>query len=132
MAAWKWFNRAGDPQPPFPHYGVIAASYAGGFLIGRLFWRVLKIAAIVAALVLGGLALFNWVHVDTSKVKEATESGARWVRNETSQTKHYLLHILPSGGAAGLGAFVGGRRRGGATDTTNSEKSKSNGTGSRS
>jgi hypothetical protein len=111
LAAWRWFNQSGDPRPSFPLYGTIAASYAGGFLIGRVFWKVLKTAAIFAALVLGGLALLNRAHLDTSKVKQATEAGSTWVRNEASQAKHYLLHFLPSGGAAGVGAFAGGRRR---------------------
>jgi hypothetical protein len=111
LAAWSWFSHSGDPQPPFPHYGMIAASYTGGFLIGRVFWNVVKTAAIIAALVLGGLALINRAHVDTSKVKQATEAGSAWVRKETGRAKHYLLHFLPSGGAAGVGVFVGSRRR---------------------
>jgi hypothetical protein len=112
LAAWKWFNRSGDPRPAFPLYGAIAASYAGGFLIGRLLWRFVKVAAIVAALALGGLAVLNRAHLDTSRAREATEAGSAWVRNEASRAKHYLLHFLPSGGGAGLGVFAGGRRRG--------------------
>jgi hypothetical protein len=76
-----------------------------------LFWRIVKTAAIVAAIVLGGLTVLNLVHVDTSKAKEAAEAGTSWVRNEASRAKHYLLHFLPSGGAAGVGVFAGGRRR---------------------
>jgi len=113
LAAWKWFNQSGDPRPPFPLYGAIAASYAGGFLIGRLFWKVLKTAAIVAALLLGGLAVLNRAHVDTSKAKQEAEAGSAWVRKEAGQARHYLLHFLPSGGGAGLGVFAGGRRRSG-------------------
>jgi hypothetical protein len=113
VAAWKWMNRAGDPPLPFPFYGVIAASYAGGFLIGRVFWRLVKTAAIVAAIVLGGLAVLNRMHVDTTKAKEDAEAGSMWARNEASRAKHYLMHWLPSGGAAGVGAFAGSRRRGG-------------------
>jgi hypothetical protein len=116
LAAWTWFKRSGDPRPPFPIYGAIAASYAGGFLIGRLLWRFVKITAIVAALALGGLAVLNRAHVDSSRAREATESGSAWVRNEVSRAKHYLLHFLPSGCGAGLGAFAGGRRRGGEKD----------------
>jgi hypothetical protein len=116
LAAWKWFNQSGDPRPPFPLYGAIAASYAGGFLIGRLFWKVLKTAAIVAAILLGGLTVLNRAHVDTSKAKEEAEAGSAWVRNEASRAKHYLLHFLPSGAGAGVGVFAGGRRRSGDKD----------------
>src|SRR5262249_13606934 len=106
----------------FPLYGTIAASYAGGFLIGRLFWKVIKTAAIVAAIVLGGLALLNWAHVDTSKAKEVNKASSTWVRNHASRTKDYLLHFLPSGGAAGVGAFAGSRRRGGGSAKDRSSK----------
>jgi hypothetical protein len=122
LAAWSWSAHSGDPRPPFPHYGTIAASYACGFLIGHLFWRVVKTAAIVAALVLGGLALLNRAHVDTSKAREATEAGSTWVRNEAGQAKHYLPHFLPSGAAAGLGVFAGSRRRGGGADKDSNSK----------
>ena len=111
VATWKWMNRAGDPPPDFPWYGMIAASYAGGFLIGRVLWRIVKVAAILAALLLGGLAVLNHVHVDTTKAKEVTEEGSAWVRNEAGRAKHYLMHLLPSGGAAGVGVFAGSRRR---------------------
>jgi hypothetical protein len=113
LAAWIWVNRSGDPRPPFPFYGTIAASYAAGFLIGRLLWRVVKTAAIVSAILLGGLVLLNRVHLDTSKAKEATEAGSAWVRSQASRAKHFLLHFLPSGGGAGVGAVAGARRRGG-------------------
>ena len=119
LAAWIWVNRSGDPRPPFPFYGTIAASYAAGFLIGRLFWKVVKTAAIVSAILLGGLVLLNRVHVDTSKAREATEVGSAWVRNQASRAKHFLLHFLPSGGAAGVGVFAGGRRRGGGDEPRN-------------
>jgi hypothetical protein len=122
LAVWSWSNHSGDPRPPFPHYGTIAASYASGFLIGLLFWRVVKTAAIVAALMLGALALLNRAHLDTSKAREETEAGSTWVRNEAGQAKHYLLHFLPSGGAAGVGVFVGSRRRGGGGNKDSNSK----------
>jgi hypothetical protein len=120
-AAYKWLKESGDPQPSFPFYGTIAGSYAGGFLIGRLFWRIVRTAAVVAAIVLGGLTVLNRVHVNTSKAKEAAEAGSSWVRNEASRAKHFLLHFLPSGVGAGLGVFAGSRRPRGATETRDSE-----------
>jgi hypothetical protein len=120
LAAWNWLNKSGEPRPSFPLYGTIAASYAGGFLIGRVFWKLVKTAAIVAAIVLGGLAVLTRAHVDTSKAREETEAGITWARNEAKQAKHYLVHFLPSGGAGGVGAFAGGRRR---RDDTGEERS---------
>jgi hypothetical protein len=111
MGAWTWFNHSGNPRAPFPHYGAIAASYATGFIIGRVFWKIVKTVAVLAAIALGGLALLNHTGVDDSKAKDAVAKGSVWVHQEAGSAKHYLLHLLPSGGAAGVGAFVGGRRR---------------------
>jgi hypothetical protein len=111
VAAWVWFKQSGDPRPPFPRYGIIAVSYAGGFIIGRLFWKIVKTAAILAALVLGGLALLHYARVDDSKARQAVANGSTWVQDEVGRAKHYLLHLLPSGGAAGVGVFAGARRR---------------------
>jgi hypothetical protein len=116
FAAWDWLEESGEPRPRFPWYGAMAVSYAGGFLIGRVFWKVLKTAAIVAAIVLGGLALLNRVDVDTSKAKAAAEADSAWVQKQASLVKHFLVHLLPSSLAAGVGAFTGGWRRGGDLD----------------
>jgi hypothetical protein len=111
LAGWGWLNHSGDPRPPFPLYGAIAASYAVGFLIGRVFRSVLKVAAIIAAILLGGLALLNRAHVETSQAKQAVQAGSTWLQAEASRAKACLLHFLPSAGAAGVGVFAGGRRR---------------------
>jgi len=46
----------------------VAASYAGGFLIGRVFRRLIKTAAIVAAVLLGGLAPTEIIHDQWNQV----------------------------------------------------------------
>jgi uncharacterized membrane protein (Fun14 family) len=115
VAAWVWFKQSGDPQPPFPIYGAIAASFAGGFLIGRVFRKVVKTAALLAAIALGGLALLGYARVDTSKAREAVAAGTTWVQDQAGRAREYLLRFLPSGSAAGTGVFAGAgrRRRGG-------------------
>ena len=118
LGAWVWFKQSGDPRPPFPRYGIIAVSYAGGFIIGRLFWKVVKTAAILAAIVLGGFALLNRAHVDTSKARQEVEAGSSWLQEQASRAEDYLLHLLPSGGAAGVGVFAGARRKRNAGDET--------------
>jgi uncharacterized membrane protein (Fun14 family) len=112
FGAWAWFKQAGDIPARFPWYGTVAGSYAGGFLIGRVFRRVLKVAALMAAILVVGLVLLNRAHVDTSKVSHAVESGSTWVQQRAIRTTDYLLHLLPSGAAAAVGAFAGrGQKR---------------------
>ena len=124
LATWKWLNHSGDPRPGFPWYGMIAASYAGGFLIGRILGRALKAVAVVTAIVLGGLALLRWTHVDTSQAAEEAQAGVTWLRKEARQMKRYLVHLLPCGGAAGVGVFAGSRRRGGMPTNSAAEGTK--------
>jgi len=111
LAAWVWLKHSGDARPSFPFYGILAASYAGGFLIGRVFRKVVKAAVILAAIVLGGLALLRHARVDTVKAEQAVEAGSTWVQDQAGRARDYLFHLLPSGGAAGVGVFAGGRRR---------------------
>ena len=111
VAGWVWFQQSGDPRPPFPRYGIIAVSYAGGFLIGRVFWRIVKTAAVVAALLLGGLAMLHYARVDTAKAQQAVTDGSSWAQAQVSRAKESLLHLLPSGGSAGVGVFAGARRK---------------------
>ena len=111
LAGFLWFKESGDPRPPFPTYGTVAVSYAGGFLVGRLVRAVLRTAAIAVAIVLAGLAIVKCAHVDTGKAKQTVEAGSGWIREHADRISDDLLRLLPSGGAAGLGVLAGGRRR---------------------
>ena len=110
-AVWVWLKQSGEPSQSFPFYGTIAASYAGGFLIGRIFRRLYKTVAIVAAITLAGLALLSWTHLDTSKAQRAVKAGSGWLEEKSNRAMDYLTHLLPSGLAGGAGMLVGGRRR---------------------
>jgi hypothetical protein len=111
LATWVWFRGSGDSPSRFPFYGVIGTSYAGGFLIGLLFRSVLRITAIFAAFLLAGYALLHFMPVDTSQARKAVADSTTWAQQEASRARAHLLHLLPSGSAAGLGAFAGARRR---------------------
>ena len=126
LAAWKLLKHSGDPWPAFPWYGMIAVSYAGGFLIGRVLGRALKTVAVVTAIVLGGLTLLRWTHVDTSKTAEQANAGVAWVRKEAKQLKHSLVHLLPCAGAATVGVFAGRRLRGGVPTNSAAEDAEGN------
>jgi hypothetical protein len=111
LAAWVWFRGSGEPSQRFPLYGVIGTSYAGGFLIGLVFRRVLRITAILGAFFLAGFALLHFMPMDTSKARRMVADSATWAQEETSRARRYLFQLLPSGTAAGVGAFAGARRR---------------------
>ena len=110
FAAWVWFQHSGEASQSFPIYGTVGASYAGGYLIGRIFRRLLKIAVIAAAVVLGGFALINRMHLDTSKAEQAVKAGSAWLEDQSMRARNYLMDLLPSGAAGGFGAFAGARK----------------------
>ncbi len=118
FATWAWLHQPSDTPPPFPVYGTVAASYAGGFLIGRIFRRLLKLLALGAALLIGGLFLLSRTHLDTTRARHAVEAGAHWMEEKTTSAMDYLMHFLPSGGAAGVGVFAGGGRKKSSDATT--------------
>jgi hypothetical protein len=39
------------------------------------------------------------------------EAGSGWIREHANRLADDLVHLLPSGGAAGVGVLAGGRRR---------------------
>src|SRR5262245_19580047 len=106
LGALAWFRQP-EPRSNMPWYGIIAVSYAGGFLIGRVFRQVVKTAAILAALLLGGLALLHYARVDTTKAKQTVKAGSTWMQDQAGRAKDYLLRLLPSGAAAGAGVVIG-------------------------
>jgi hypothetical protein len=111
LAAWVWVRGSGESPQRFPFYGVIGTSYAGGFLIGLIFRRVLGITAMLGAFFLAGFVLLHLLPVDTSKARKAFADSTSWAQQEASRGRQSLLHLLPSGSAAGVGAFLGARRR---------------------
>jgi hypothetical protein len=112
LAAWVWLRRSSgsEGEAVFPFYGLIAASYAGGYLVGRAFRHVLRAIVSATAIVLSGVVLLQCVRMDTADAERAVESGSMWMRAKATRVKDYLLHLLPAGPAAGGGVFAGGRR----------------------
>ena len=98
-------------KKPLPGYVHISASYLGGFLIGWLSRRILKLAAICTAIALSGLAWVHHLGFDTTHAQAVVERDSKWVQHEIVQTRDYLEGLLPSVTTGGLGAFFGFRRK---------------------
>jgi uncharacterized membrane protein (Fun14 family) len=100
-----------DFARPFPGYVRVCVSYIGGFFIGWVFRRFIRLALALAALAvlvvgLGKYAGWNLAPVETEVKKKAT-----WVQHEAATASDYLKHLLPSASAGAVGAFLGFRRR---------------------
>jgi len=107
-AHWHW-------SKPFPFYVPMGASYVAGFCIGWVFRKLIRTILAFTALVIALLALGKFAGCDITPARERVEHAGEWAQHEVMTAKDYLLHLLPSVGAAGVGTCLGFRRRGQAT-----------------
>jgi uncharacterized membrane protein (Fun14 family) len=90
------------------------ASYVGGFFLGWTFRRFLK-----GTLLLSGAAIVliafgkktGWVELDWVAMEGHVRHSLAWLQGEAGAFKQFLTGYLPSAGAAGVGAFLGFRRK---------------------
>lgn len=90
------------------------SSYVGGFFLGWMFRRFLKLTLIVsgAAIVLIELARkWGWFELDWAAVEGHVRHSLAWLQGEAGAFKQFITGYLPSVGAAGVGAFLGFRRK---------------------
>ena len=93
-----------------PAAAQIGASYLGGFLLGWAFRRFLRIAAMLVAVVLAGIAVMKasgWIDVDWSALEAQVGRTVQWLHGEAEGLRNVLTGFLPSAGAAGAGSFFG-------------------------
>jgi len=97
-----------------PAAAQIGASYLGGFLLGWAFRRFLRIAAMLVAIVLAGIAVMKasgWIDVDWSALEAQVGRTVQWLHGEAEGLRNVLTGFLPSAGAAGAGSFFGFRKK---------------------
>lgn len=89
-------------------------SFTGGFFIGWLFRKSLKLALLAA----GGVALviavgrqFDLFDLDWKAVESHTNQGLTWLKGGLETVKDFLKGYLPSAVAGFLGLFKGARHR---------------------
>jgi uncharacterized membrane protein (Fun14 family) len=89
-------------------------SFTGGFFIGWLFRKSLKLALLAA----GGVALviavgkqFGLFDLDWTAMESHASQGFTWLKGVLGAAKHFLSGYLPSAVAGFLGMFKGARHR---------------------
>jgi uncharacterized membrane protein (Fun14 family) len=90
------------------------ASFMGGFLIGWAIRRTVKLAAIVAGLLLTLLAAVKMtgiVDLDWTAIEANISHSLAWAQGKAAGFKEVLTGYLPSAGAGGAGMFLGFRRK---------------------
>lgn len=97
-----------------PTMAQMAGSYLGGFLIGWAFRRFLRMAAMLAAILIAGIALLKatgWLNIDWASIEAQLSQSLRWLQGEADGLRNLLAGFLPSAGAAGAGTFFGFRKK---------------------
>jgi uncharacterized membrane protein (Fun14 family) len=89
-------------------------SFAGGFIIGWLFKRSLRLAIIAAGVIFALIALARWTgwwQLDWDTLSQSFRDSLACVRGELAAFEKVLLGWLPSAVAGAVGAFKGLRWR---------------------
>ena len=104
-----WLN---DTMSPALARG--GASYIGGFLIGWAFRRAIKVAAVIAGIVLACAAALKgtgWINLDWASIESYVSQSLSRLNGEAEGLKNLLTGYLPSAGAGGAGVFFGFRKK---------------------
>lgn len=91
----------------------LGAGYAGGFLLGFLFRRFLKVTSVVAALLLAavaGLQSLGVLEMDWAAWEAQIRAGLDWSHQQAGALKSVAEGYLPSTAATGWGLWRGLRR----------------------
>jgi uncharacterized membrane protein (Fun14 family) len=104
------------PDPSWLHSvapGTMAltGSYLAGLFVGWGARGAIKLTSIVTGLavaIVGALAWFGW---DASAVQTWLNSTSAWTGENIEGARHYLVSLLPSAGAAGVGGVLGFKRK---------------------
>ena len=90
------------------------ASFMGGFLIGWAIRRTVKMAMIVAGVLLTLLAtvkMTGWVDLDWTAIEANVTHSLAWAQGKAEGFKEVLTGYLPSAGAGGAGTYFGFRKK---------------------
>lgn len=90
------------------------ASFMGGFLIGWAIRRTIKMAAIMAGLLLTLLAAVKMsgaIALDWNAIEASITHSLAWLQGKADGFKEVLTGYLPSAGAGGAGTYFGFRKK---------------------
>ena len=101
-------------KPSAPATFRFGASYVGGFFLGWTFRRFLKLTLLLSGMAIALIALgkkFGWFELDWAALESHVRHSLAWLQGEAGAFKQFITGYLPSAGAAGVGAFLGFRRK---------------------
>jgi uncharacterized membrane protein (Fun14 family) len=100
-----------DFSTPFPGYVRVCASYIGGFFIGWVFRRFIRLTLALATLTALLVGLDKYAGWNPAPAETKVKESATWVQHEAATASIYLKQLLPSASAGAVGSFLGFRRK---------------------
>jgi len=89
-------------------------SYIGGYLVGWTTRHAMKLAALIAGLILAAVASLKsagWIDLDWTSFESHVSQSLSWLNGKAEGLKTLLTGWLPSAGAGGAGVYFGFRKK---------------------
>jgi uncharacterized membrane protein (Fun14 family) len=90
---------------------TITGSYLAGFFIGWGARRAIKLTSIITGLAVAATGAFVWLGWDMSTLQSWLNSTSAWAGENIEGAGRYLVSLLPSASAAGVGGVLGFKRK---------------------
>lgn len=94
-----------------PETLTVTGSYLAGFFIGWGARRAIRLTSIITGLAVAAVGLVVYLGWDASAVQSWLNSTSSWAGENIESAGHYLVSLLPSAGAAGVGGVLGFKRK---------------------
>ncbi len=96
-----------------PKVAAIGFSFFIGLVVGVISRAFLKVATLLAALVVAAIAAAHYfnINLDLSSVQAQAGQATTWMSGQLSQFKDFIFAHLPSAGSATAGFLFGMKRR---------------------
>ena len=90
---------------------AVTGSYLGGFFIGWGARRALKLTSMIIGLAAAATGALVYLGMDISTIQDWLNARSALAGESIKGAGHYLVSLLPSATAAGIGGVLGFRRR---------------------
>ena len=94
-----------------PETLTVTGSYLAGFFIGWGARRAIRLTSIITGLAVAAVGLVVYLGWDASAVQSWLNATSSWAGENIESAGHYLVSLLPSAGAAGVGGVLGFKRK---------------------
>jgi uncharacterized membrane protein (Fun14 family) len=90
---------------------TVTGSYLAGFFFGWGARWAIKLTSIVTGLAVAAVGALAWLGWDATAIQSWLNSTSAWAGESIEGARQYLVSLLPSASAAGVGGVLGFKRK---------------------